>query len=235
MTTTPETRSVNAFTPKLVVGIAVVLLGIILTLDNLGLVNSHVVFRFWPLVLVAMGAAKLRQCEGSCPGGYALVIAGALIQFMILGGRHFEDIIGPLIVVTVGIFIVLHALKGHRKVPQELRTSSSFVRGTAIFSAFKHRHQGTGFRGGELTALFGGFEVDLRTAQMEGDSARLDVFVMFGGGEVRVPEGWEVSVQATALFGGVDNKVLPPTLPIEGPRPRLILTGLVLFGGVELK
>lgn len=235
MNTNPETRTPSAFSPKLVIGIAVVLLGLALTLDNLGVVSSHAILRFWPLALIAIGIAKIRQAEGSATAGYVLVVAGTLIQLMVLGGRHIDELIGPLIVVSAGIFIVLHALKGHRKIPPELQQSSAFVRGTAIFSAFKHRHQGAGFRGGELTALFGGFEVDLRTATMDGDSARVDAFVMFGGGEIRIPEGWEVQVQATALFGGVDNKVLPPATFTEGPRPRLILTGLVLFGGIELK
>ena len=49
-----------------------------------------------------------------------------------------------------------------------------------------------------------------------------------------MPEGWELQVQATAVFGGVGDKTLPVPAA-SGPRPRLLVTGLVLFGGVEIK
>jgi predicted membrane protein len=167
-------------------------------------------------------------------GGYLLTGAGLVLLLKTLGGHSVDVLIGPLILTGVGIFIVLKALKQHRKVPEELQRSEGFLRGNAILSAFKHRHQTQSFRGGELTAIFGGFEVDLRQAVIEGSSARLDTFVMFGGGDLRVPEGWEVLVQATAIFGGVNDKTAP--VPTSGEvRPRLVITGLVLFGGIEIR
>jgi len=140
----------------------------------------------------------------------------------------------PVVVTPVRIFIVLHAVTQGLRVPAELQQSEGFLRGNAILSAFKHRHQSQSFRGGELTSIFGGFEVDLRQAVIEGGSARLDTFVMFGGGDIRVPEGWEVLVQATAIFGGVNDKTAPMPSSSEA-RPRLVITGLVLFGGIELR
>jgi len=43
-----------------------------------------------------------------------------------------------------------------------------------------------------------------------------------------------VLVQAPAIFGGVNDKTAP--LPADGEaRPRLVVTGLVLFGGIEIR
>ena len=232
----PETepRTSRLVTPALVVGIAIVVFGLGLTLENLGFEYSHIVFRFWPLILVVLGLLKLRACQGTCVGGYLLTGAGLVLLLKTLGGHSVDVLIGPMILTGVGIFIVLQALKQHRRVPTELQQSEGFLRGNAIFSAFKHRHQAQAFRGGELTSIFGGFEVDLKQAVIEGPSARLDTFVMFGGGEVRVPEGWEILVQATAIFGGVNDKTVPT--PSNGEtRPRLVITGLVLFGGIEIR
>jgi predicted membrane protein len=78
-----------------------------------------------------------------------------------------------------------------------------------------------------------GFEIDLRKAELEAGTARIDVFVLFGGGEIQVPEGWEVQNQATAIFGGVNDKTQTHALSVE--TPKVLLTGLVLFGGVEIK
>jgi hypothetical protein len=115
-----------------------------------------------------------------------------------------------------------------------LQQSEHFAQGTAILSGFKNRVMSRSFKGGELTAIFGGFELDLRQAVMDGNSARVDLFVLFGGGEIRVPEGWDVVVQASAIAAGIDNKAA--MLPVEGEnRPKLVITGILLFGGAEIK
>ena len=224
----------HTFTPKLVFGIAIIVAGLLMTLDNL--IPSHDIFRtafkFWPVILIVMGYAKIRSEQEHNAGGYFLMAAGVFGLLVTFGYRHFEDFIWPGILLTVGIFIVTKALKQHRGVPPELQSSSAFVACSAIFSGCKRRPMGL-FKGGELTAIFGGFELDLRKAELEAGSARVDVFVLFGGGEITVPEGWEVQNQASAIFGGVNDKT--PAHALGSERPKIILTGLVLFGGVELK
>ena len=46
-------------TPRLVIGLSVMLAGLVMALDSLGLVDGSAVFRFWPLALIAVGVAKL--------------------------------------------------------------------------------------------------------------------------------------------------------------------------------
>jgi hypothetical protein len=57
---------------------------------------------------------------------------------------------------------------------------------------------------------------------------------MFGGVEIRVPEGWSIISRGVPIFGGYDDK----TVQLEaepGRRQRLlIIKGLALFGGVEI-
>jgi len=45
-------------TPRLVIGLAVMLAGLVLALDSLGLVDGGAVFRYWPLALIAIGILK---------------------------------------------------------------------------------------------------------------------------------------------------------------------------------
>ena len=182
-----------------------------------------------------MGIVKIRQSTSrNNTGGYSLVIVGLFLLLITLGHGHFAELIWPAILVAVGVSIVLNALKQRRGIPPELQGSEHFAQGTAILSAFKHRVMSQSFKGGELTAIFGGYDLDLRQAAMEGNTARIDLFVLFGGGEIRVPEGWDVVVQVTAIAAGIDNKAA--TLPIEDSnRPRLVITGTMLFGGTEIK
>jgi predicted membrane protein len=230
-----DAKAPSPFSPKLVVGVAIIVAGLVLTLDNLGLIEAHTIFKLWPLVLVAMGVAKIRQDrQGSSLGGWFLVLGGAFLLLITFARGRLTEALGPMLVVAVGILIVVKALKQTRGVPPELAKSEDFLQGTAIFGGFKRRVSTQAFKGGELTAIFGGYEVDLRQAVLESGQARIDVFVLFGGGEIRVPEGWEVSNRATAIAGALNDSTQHGLGP-AGNRPRLVVTGLILFGGTEVK
>jgi hypothetical protein len=235
MNASENAKTPSPFSPKLVLGVAIIVAGLVLTLDNLGLIEAHTIFKLWPLVLVAMGIAKLRQ-EGSSGGmgGWFLVLGGTFLLLFTFARGHLAEALAPMLVVAFGILIVIKALKQSRGIPPELVRSEDFLQGTAIFGGFKRRVLTQTFKGGELTAIFGGFEVEMQQAALESNQARMDVFVLFGGGELRVPEGWEVANRATAMFGALNDKTHHGPNPTEG-RPRLVVTGLILFGGLEVK
>jgi hypothetical protein len=223
------------FTPRLVLGIGIIVLGLVLTLNNLGFAYGHVVFKLWPLVLVFMGLAKLRQ-DGSKIGGGVLVALGLYFLAVIFGGHDVGEAIGPMLLVGFGIFVVVQALKRRRGPRLEGVAHDELLSGTAIFGGVKRRPVSQTFRGGELTAIFGAFEADLRGASLADGHAVMDIFLLFGGGEVRVPAGWDLDIRATALFGAIEDKT-SHVIREEGQpaRPRLTLTGLILFGGCEIK
>jgi len=91
---------------------------------------------------------------------------------------------------------------------------------------------GRDFKGAELTAIFGGFDLDLRLATLEAPQVRVDTFVLFGGGEVKVPQGWAVTMKGTAIMGGFEDKTLHLPAAEGAPQVHLVITGLVLFGGL---
>jgi len=51
-------------TPKFVLGVFVLIAGILLTLDSLNLVDTSRYFRFWPAVLIGVGAVVFTQARG---------------------------------------------------------------------------------------------------------------------------------------------------------------------------
>lgn len=77
----------------------------------------------------------------------------------------------------------------------------------------------------------GGIDIDLRNAHLK-KSATLEVFVVLGGVEVRVPRGWVVKSQAIILLGAIENKADDTT---TADAPVLTIVGNVLMGGVEVK
>jgi predicted membrane protein len=78
----------------------------------------------------------------------------------------------------------------------------------------------------------GGCEIDFREASIDQGEAMLDVSVVFGGVEIRVPEDWKIVVRLGAFLGGVEDRTRKPIG--EGGKT-LVLTGNVVFGGVEIR
>ena len=148
------------------------------------------------------------------------------------GSATTWTVIFILVGVALGILIVTRSLRRKRGVPPVLASQEGFLSTTAIFSGTKRRPFGVAFKGGEMTAIFGGFELDLRQVDLEEDQARVDVFILFGGGELKVPQGWSVDVKATAIFGGVEDKSLHLPGDAGTVRPALVVTGMALFGGL---
>ena len=63
----------------------------------------------------------------------------------------------------------------------------------------------------------------------------IDVLIMFGGTEIRVPNSWNVILSVTPIFGGFSNKIRrDPNVPVNQSKT-LIIKGLAMFGGGEIK
>ena len=83
--------------------------------------------------------------------------------------------------------------------------------------------------------MFGGIDIDMRDTVMGAPQANLDIQAMFGGVELRVPDTWNIDLRGMALFGGYDDKTVPPRVEEGKPSPRLIITGNAMFGGVSIR
>lgn len=228
----------GTFTPKLVFGIALILAGVAFTLDNLGLMSSHLFFRLWPVVIIFWGFAKLWQ-DGLRygGGGLFLVAIGTFFLLVMLGHGNLAEAIAPMGLVAFGFWMVTRSLNKSRPGSAQGRSNTEhYVQGTAIFCGAKRRVVSQAFEGGEFTAIFGGFDADLRGATPAGNQVKMDVFTLFGGGEIKIPENWVVINHATVLFGGIDDKTQEfyAHMP-DASSPRLVLTGVILFGGLEIR
>ena len=89
------------------------------------------------------------------------------------------------------------------------------------------------FKGGEITAVFGGCDVNLTQADFEGEVV-IDVTAVFGGAKIIVPPGWLVKSEVTAIFGGLDDKRSVQPL-VDVPTKILIIKGVAMFGGVDIR
>ena len=88
------------------------------------------------------------------------------------------------------------------------------------------------FKGGDVTTVLGGSEIDLSQADFNG-TVRLEVTQVLGGTKVIVPPHWEVRSEITAVFAGFEDKRQQPA--ITNPNKILIINGTSILGGIELK
>jgi hypothetical protein len=80
--------------------------------------------------------------------------------------------------------------------------------------------------------VFGGTDIDMSDARFTSRVTRIRLFCLFGGVNIYVPEGVSTTVKAFSIFGGFTNKA-PSIARPEGPR--LIIEGLIIFGGGDVK
>lgn len=89
------------------------------------------------------------------------------------------------------------------------------------------------FEGGRITTWSGGTECDLRGATLAPGGADIEVLNVFGGTDIRVPAGWDVSMDVESMFGGTSGPANNPGLAADTPTLRI--TGRVLFGGLSVR
>ena len=116
-----------------------------------------------------------------------------------------------------------------RTLPSGGDESSDELALVAIFDGIDLKSRAPAFRGGSVLAWFGGVNLDLSDATLA-PGARLSVKALLGGIAIRVPAGWRLETDLTAVAGGVDVRA-----GTEDPdAPTLTLDGFALFGGIAV-
>jgi Cell wall-active antibiotics response 4TMS YvqF len=109
---------------------------------------------------------------------------------------------------------------------------AEFIRAFAVLSSNELRPVSRPFRGADLSSVLAGVKLDLTSARMEGDTARIEVFAFCGGIEIYVPPDWTVTSKVATLMGGYTDKRRPTTIL---PTKTLIIDGFAIMSGIEVR
>jgi predicted membrane protein len=218
--------------PQLVIGLLIIVVGLLFTLDNLGFGIAQKYLRYWPAGLIVLGLTKLwyaRDGRGGAFGGFIITLIGLwlLLEATVDIRISLRDM-WPVLLVFFGAYLVWRGITGPRPVRVDGKGSIS---ATALLSGIKRRNSSRAFSGGDVTAIMGSCEIDLRQAAINGD-AMLDVLAVWGGIEITVPDDWAVMLDVTALLGAVEDRTRPP---LGAAAHRLTIRGAVVMGGVEVR
>lgn len=238
-------------------GLFLLLIGGVLLVDQMGVPLPDWLFN-WHVLLIAVGLF-LGLRHNFRGGAWAiLILVGAFFLFQdnfpYIPLRRF---IWPAVLIFVGLMIILSP-RGHGRrrwknkwrddwkdewgkrgystqsfaSSREGYSSEDFVDSTAIFGGVHKKIVSKNFKGGDVTSIMGGTELDLTQADFTG-VIRLDVTQVMGGTKIIVPPHWEVRSEVDAIFAGFEDKRQQPA--ITNPEKVLILDGTSIFGGIELK
>lgn len=244
----------------LFLGAIIVTIGTMLLLDNIGVIRFRDYWQYWPVILIVFGIVRIADSHGPAAIVWGSVLAGigGLLLLDNLNLIYFDwRIFWPIILIAWGLMMVFRPMRwrgpgvggpggmsgpggigaaggvGDPNIPPA--TDSGKLGLWTVFGGGRRMIDSQEFRGGEVTAIFGGYELDLRRAAIAGDAAVIDVNAVFGGVEIRVPETWTVEARGMGVFGGFGDETRPPR-PDQVTRPqRLIVTGYATFGGVGIK
>jgi predicted membrane protein len=227
---TPESNTRQDRGP-LIGGVVFIVVGLILLLEKLGFVPSGFALHFWPMIFVVIGIVKIAYAGGR-PTGVVLIGVGLFLQLHEMGIIHvnFWDL-WPVFIIVAGVAMLWQALV--KEAPAD--SSNPQFDSLYVFGGGERQVNTKDFKGGSLFAVFGGYKVDFSHADFEGSHAVLHASAVFGGGEIRVPENWHVSLQGAGIFGAYEDKTRHFQPDPSKPSKTLVIKGVAMFGGIEVK
>jgi predicted membrane protein len=218
---------------RLAFGFGVMAIGLLLTLDNFGLLQSRRFIRFWPVLLIVGGLAKLslRLRSHARPAGMFMVVLGVVLLLVNLGALQ-PRLAVALFLLVVGAAMVSRAKGAPVAISPAPRLDAGRQLDVSTFMGSVQRAMSAqDFRGGHASAVMGVCEIDLTKASIEAEEVVVDVFTFWGGVELKVPADWMVESRGTALLGAFEDTSRPP----DTVHKKLIVTGIAVMGGVEVK
>jgi hypothetical protein len=220
---------------QVVIGLLVVAMGVLFLLDNLGYVGFRHALSFWPVAFMVAGAGMMVSQEerNGHVTGLILVVLGLVLLLRHMGLVDISwNMIWPVLLIVVGGLILFRTMGGGRVHVGVYKTGATPADGldvTAILGGVQRRVETPDFRGGEVTALLGGCELDLRQCSIVKEAV-LNVFTVCGGVSIKVPVDWTVVMDGIPVAGGFTQK----TVPAPDAGKRLVITGYAFMGGVEV-
>jgi hypothetical protein len=221
-------------TGRLLFGLVLVTLGLMWTLENLGIPGIDEVLRWWPALLLAYGLMRVTGLDGTrrVGSGVVITVIGAYLLARELGFVHISIFrLWPVWMILVGGTLVWRSLRGPGFDPDGA-DRSAYPRPFAFMGGNTRKVESQEFVGLEATAVLGGVEADLTGARPRGREVVAEVFAWWGGVELIVPDDWRVVSEVMPIMGGVEDST-----HFEGGEvaATLVVRGMVIMGGVEIK
>ena len=223
-------------TGKIILGVILIIIGIILGGNALGITNIDIFFDGWWTLFIIIPSFVGLFNDDDKTGNIIGILIGVVLLLACQDIINFSlvwKLIVPAILVIIGLSIIFKDTIGG-KITKEIEEINKKQPKenvyTATFSGQDARCDGE-FKGANLTAVFGGIEYDLRNAIINQDAV-INTSSIFGGIDIYIPEDVTVKVKSLSIFGGVSDKKKRNE---QNDSHTIYINATCLFGGVEIK
>ncbi len=197
-------------------GLAIIALGVIFGGNAIGLFNIDIFFDGWWTLFIIVPSAislitdreKLSSLAALACGVILLLAAQDIFSYDVAWKAMLA-----IFLIAIGLSIIIKGThvftnKNDKEVEAKVKSTKSSAddeNQIAIFSGSNRVYSDKEvFTGANLTAVFGGVELDLRNATIKKDTV-IKAFCVFGGIDIKVPEDVEVKVKSGFIFGGISD------------------------------
>jgi predicted membrane protein len=223
----------------LLLGIVLMFLGLFLIADLADIIPWRLRdFLFtWQALLIFLGLIFLSNKENKGTG-FVLIAIGSffLLPRIIDVPNYWRSLFWPSMLILLGLVVIFSSRRhggasifSHKK----KATGDDILDEVSVFGGGDKNVNSQQFKGGKITHIFGGSKIDFTQAKLAPGKHYLDVLLVFGGTKLIIPEGWDVKMEVTSVFGGFSDKRVKSRVVTETDR-KLVITGTSIFGGGEI-
>ncbi len=210
-------------------GFVLVIVGVILGLNALGVTDINLFFDGWWTLFIIVPCFIDLFSDNDKTGDFIGIIIGVLLLLACHDLLDFVlvwQLMLPIILIFIGISFIFKI---------NLRPKVAKVENQkevcATFSGEKVVYKEEEFKGCDATAVFGGIDLNLKDADIKEDVV-INATSIFGGITIRLANNIPVKVNSTSVFGGVENHKKTAS---KKEHPVVYVNANCFFGGVDIK
>lgn len=216
-------------------GLVFIIVGVIIGLNALDITDINIFFDgWWTLFIIVPCLIGLFRDEDKSGNLIGLVIGVCLllgcidvVEFSIIW-----KLMVPAILVMIGVsFIFKDTINSKVKKEVKKLNKTDAKEYCSCFSGQTINFDNEEFMGCSISAVFGGVKCDLRNAIIKNDVV-INASSIFGGITIYVPEGVNVKITSTSIFGGVSDERKNIT---KDNKHTIYIDTTSMFGGIEIK
>ncbi len=244
----------------LVFGLLTILAGISLIGFNTGflpLCYKPIIFS-WQMLLIAIGFVGLFSPR-KWGFGIVLMLIGGFFMLQKLNIERLDFITRngwAILLILLGVVIICKTIWLRRFLPgrsfnqrsekskewhkdyttewKKRQNETGYLERNYVFGGSKEKLDISDFKGGEISCVFGGTELDLTDCQLAEGTHTLEISTVFGGVVLYVPSHWRIEIRQNRVFGSFEDRRPAPNFEVDENKA-LIIDVSAVFGGGEIK
>jgi len=224
-------------------GLVVLVIGLLILLKQLGFNDLIPIRSFWPYILIVIGLIIGVKSGFRSSAPFILILIGAahaIPAFHFTMGDtvvYSRKLVMPLVLIGAGVFFLYISRKKKFNYPGPgIQTSNKdFVTMDVMFGGSKEIVTSKNLTGSDISAVFGGAELNFSQADTAQDVIYFNVRTVFGGCEIILPPHWEVKNEMFVALGSAEDQRMMRQPDTSSEKKTVVRKGVSMFGRVEIQ